>query len=93
MNAYAAALAIDTEDDVEERRKALQTLINNGMAWTLQGRVGREAMAAIEAGECALGPESRRDYWGNRIPGRSEVVAGTKGSIEFVEAAGYEVAE
>lgn len=29
-----------------------QTLIDNGMAWSLQGSYGRTAAALIEAGEC-----------------------------------------
>ena len=41
-------------------------------------------MDAIESGRCVLGPTPARDYWGNRIPSRTEVQEGTKGSIEFV---------
>ena len=93
MTPYDAVMTIDESVDAEERRKALQELINSGMAWTLQGRVGREAMDAIEAGRCALGTESRRDYWGNRVPSRFEVEPGTMGSLAFVEANGYTVAE
>lgn len=62
---------------------SVQELIDTGMAWTLEGHVGRQCMAAIENGDAVLGPESRRDYWGNRVPARDEVVPGTKGSIEY----------
>lgn len=89
---YEAAMAVDESDDPEELRTSLQALIDSGLAWTLQGRVGRTAMAAIERGECALGPESRNDYWGNRVPSRFEVVPGTVGSVEYVRAHGFEVA-
>jgi hypothetical protein len=64
---------------------SLQELIDNGTAWKLEGHIGRQAMAAIEAGACTLGPVGRRDYWGNYIPSRTEVEAGTKGSVEFCE--------
>ena len=67
----------------EEAIEGLQDLIDTGMAWTLEGSVGRAAMAAIESGQCVLGPESRNDYWGNRIPSRTEVVPGTKGTVEY----------
>lgn len=94
MNAlYDAALVIDESEDPEERRQALQALINSGMAWTLQGRVGREAMDAITEGRCVLGRLSRNDYWGNRLPSRFEVEPGAKGSIEYARAHGWEVAE
>jgi len=32
--------------------KLFQKLIDNGMAWRLQGCYGRQAMAFIESGEC-----------------------------------------
>jgi len=30
-----------------------------------------------------LGPVGHKDYWGNYIPSRDEVVPGTKGSVEY----------
>lgn len=63
----------------------LQSLINSGMAWKLEGHIGRQAMAALENGDCILGEESHRDYWGNRVPSRYEVVPGTLGSVEYAE--------
>ena len=60
-----------------------QTLIDNGMAWRLEGHIGRQCMAAIEDGYAVLGPVGHRDYWGNYVPSRSEVIPGTKGSIEY----------
>lgn len=60
-----------------------QELIDNGMAWRLEGFVGRQCMAAIEAGAAVLGPEGNRDYWGNYVPAEHEVQRGTKGSLEY----------
>ena len=62
----------------------LQSAINGGTAWKLQGAYGRELMAAIENGYCMLGFESKKDYWGNTIPSRTDVKPGTKGSYEYV---------
>ena len=64
----------------------LQGLIDSGMAWRLEGSVGRAAMDAIENGDCILGEVGHRDYWGNYIPSRHEVEPGTKGSIEYALA-------
>jgi hypothetical protein len=64
----------------------LQELINSGAAWCLEGSVGRAAMDAINAGACMLGETGHRDYWGNYVPSRHEVQAGTKGSREYCEA-------
>lgn len=62
---------------------SLQRAINSGM-WSLQGSYGRAMMHAIESGFCLLGPSGCRDFWGNYIPSRDEVQAGTKGSSDFV---------
>ena len=39
----------------------------------------------IEDGQCMLGEEGHRDYWGNYVPSRTEVKAGTKGSPEYMK--------
>jgi hypothetical protein len=64
----------------------MQDLIDSGQAWQLEGSIGRQCMAAIEAGECMLGEVGHRDYWGNYVPSRYEVEPGTKGSKEYMEA-------
>lgn len=70
-------------DDELEYYSAIQNQINEG-CWSLQGSHGRTMMAAIESGSCLLGKVAARDYWGNRIPSRTEVEDGTKGSASFV---------
>jgi hypothetical protein len=89
MDAVEAAMVVDglaENDSLEYRVEAMQYLIDTGLAWTLQGRVGREAMVLIEAGYCTLGPEPMRDAYGGRIPSKFEVEPGTKGSDEYVRA-------
>jgi hypothetical protein len=41
--------------DEEEAVSFFQSLIDNGMAWTLQGSYGRTAKALIDAGHCTAG--------------------------------------
>ena len=67
----------ETEAEVVE---AMQELINSGMAWKLEGSIGRQAMAMLESGQCELGRVAHVDYWGNRVPSRFEVRPGTKGA-------------
>ena len=68
----------------------MQNSINTGLAWKLEGSVGREAMALIESGACMLPKTSHRDYYGNRLPSRDDLKKGTKGtyqnSVAFWEA-------
>ena len=75
----------DEDATEEEVIEGYQELINSGMAWKLEGHVGRTAMSLIESGHCMLGEEGYRDYWGNYVPSRYEVEAGTTGSKEFTE--------
>jgi len=51
-------------------------------------------MEAIESGVCVLGKSRARDYYGNTIPSRDDVQAGTKGSYDYVaERQGVEWAD
>jgi hypothetical protein len=75
----------DEEATEEEYYLAMQRTINSGM-WGLQGSYGRAMMDAISSGKCLLGENDARDYYGNHIPSRHQVQAGTKGSYDFVVA-------
>jgi hypothetical protein len=60
----------------------LQEWINLGIAWKMEGSVGRAAMAALESGECMLPKQAHFDYYGNRIPSRDELKKGSKGTYQ-----------
>jgi hypothetical protein len=76
--------ALYREDATEnETIAAYQHLIDTGQAWRMDGFTGRTAMRLIEDGFCTLGPVAVKDYWGNIVPGRDDVVPGTKGSVEY----------
>lgn len=74
----------DEDASEEDVITGYQHLIDTGMAWRLEGHVGRTAMQLIEDGQCMLGEERHKDYWGNLMPSRHDVVPGTKGSPEYV---------
>ena len=76
---------IESEDGVDEYEyfASVQRAINAG-AWSFQGSYGRTMMDAIKAGFCLLGTKEFKDYYGNPIPSRDQVKAGTKGSREYV---------
>ena len=76
----------DIDDAFEAEVARYQELIDSGLAWRLEGSVGREAHHLIQAGYCTLGPERVTDYWGNVVPSKHDVVPGTPGSVEYVEA-------
>lgn len=77
-------VGVEEDPDPDEQAEALQRLVSGG-AWAqpLEGSVGRSMMAALEAGIVVLGPTAQRDYWGNRIPSRYDVVDGSLGSISY----------
>lgn len=57
MNLYTAVMLVEgaQEPETEEQIiEAWQFLINTGIAWQLQGWVGRSAMHMIESGFCTL---------------------------------------
>lgn len=68
-----------------EERDQIQGLIDNGMAWKLEGSVGRVCMDAINAGACTLGETGHWGAYGQYIPSKHEVEPGTKGSVEYCE--------
>jgi len=58
----------------------MQTMINDGTAWKMEGSYGRAVMNALEMGTCMLPKKRTYDYYGNTLPSRDEIKAGTKGS-------------
>ena len=62
-----------------------QKLINSGMAWMMEGSIGRFCNALLEKGQVMLGTKGYKNFYGNYVPSRDEVKAGTKGSKQFVQ--------
>lgn len=77
----------------EDYLAAMQSLVNSGDAWKLEGSVGRAAMSLIDQGVLMLGDTGHDDYWGNYVPSRHEVQPGTKGSRQYVTDHGNEPIE
>ena len=75
----------DTTATTQQYYETIQKAINTGL-WGMQGSYGRTMMAAINEGYCMLGHNEAHDYWGNHIPSRDQVKAGTKGSFDYVAA-------
>ena len=74
----------ETTCTTKQYYQAMQRAINSGMGWKMQGSYGRTMMDAINGGYCMLGHNDARDYYGNHIPSRDQVKAGTKGSFDYV---------
>lgn len=57
-----------------------QSLIDKGLVWHMEGSMGREAMEMLDLGICFLPLKAHRDAYGNRIPKRTDLKDGTKGT-------------
>lgn len=68
----------------DEYYEAMQRQINEGVIWKMQGSMGRAAMNAIKGGFCMCAKVACSDYWGNRVPARTDLQPGTFGTEEFV---------
>ena len=66
----------------ELRYDQMQLLIDSGVAWKMEGSVGRLAMNLIESGACMLPKKAHHDCYGNYIPSRDELKEGTKGTFQ-----------
>lgn len=71
------------EGDETEQALAMQHQINSGSIWKFQGSMGRAAMNALRSGVCILGRDRAIDAYGNAVPSRDDVKAGTTGSYEL----------
>ena len=60
----------------------MQRMINDGSAWKMEGAFGRQAMQLLESGACMLPKSFKNDYYGNRIPSRDVLQAGSKGTYK-----------
>jgi len=60
----------------------MQEAINTGMAWKMEGSVGRRAMELLRTGACLLPKKAVVDVYGNKVPSRDELVSGTLGTFE-----------
>lgn len=69
----------------KQEAKFFQRLVDTGQAWRLQGAYGRRAMELIRDGVIMLGKKGHHDYYGNYVPSRYDVKAGTKGSSGYVK--------
>ena len=76
-----------TEKEIKELQEEtgaaeIQSLIDSGRCWLLEGSMGRTAMWLLEEGVCYLPKESFRDYYGNIVPSRDQLEPGAKGTLK-----------
>lgn len=76
-----------TEELIRDLQKAngvdtLQLFIDTGDAWKTEGHIGRSAMCALTSGACFLPDKGHFDAYGNFVPARSNLKAGTTGTLE-----------
>lgn len=86
QKALVESHSMDDEPWDYDNPKVLQDMIDDGTAWRMEGAVGRAAMAALESGMCFLPLQGHKDYYGNTVPPRTVLKAGTKGTLEHSAA-------
>jgi len=65
MTVYEKVIAYEQGDlDDDQTIELFQELIDNGMAWRLQGHYGRMAMMLIENGYCT---QSKENVWESKV--------------------------
>lgn len=75
-----------TVDEIKSMQKDygfdnMQSMIEAGTVWHMEGSMGRSAMVLLESGACFLPTEPHMDYWGNVVPSRDALEDGTKGTL------------
>ena len=65
----------------------LQEMIDSGLAWRLEGRVGRAAMNALKIGAVVLSAVEHTDAYGNPVPSYEDILdeIGAPGSVANAE--------
>lgn len=66
----------------EQGYAEMQSLIDSGMAWKMEGAIGRSAMDMLRCGACMLPLARHTDYYGNVIPSRNDLKKGTMGTYQ-----------
>lgn len=66
----------------EQGFSEMQSLIDSGIVWKMEGTMGRSAMDLLRCGACFLPKKAYKDYYGNTVPSRDMVKAGTTGSYQ-----------
>jgi len=87
MNSLEAVMTITNDEDAtqEDEIAAMQSLIDSGMAWHMEGSIGRACMDAIKTGYCTVGKQSHTGAYGQHIPAINELEKGTQGTPEYVK--------
>jgi hypothetical protein len=62
-----------------------QELLNSGQIWGFEGSVGRATDDMLEAGILILPEKETKDYYGTKIPPRTVLKDGTKGTLGLAQ--------
>lgn len=67
--------------------RELQEWVDSGLAWHLEGFVGRQAMDALRDGALVLPPYRLKDFYGSTVPSCFDVAdeLGSPGSVANAE--------